>query len=282
VGDITDPSAVAAATEGVDAVVHMASLLHVINPSPALRSEYERVNVGGTGRVVEAARRTGVGRLVFFSTIAVYGSSTAVLTEESSPAPDSLYAETKLAAERTVLTARRPDGHPLGTVLRLAAVYGGRVKGNYRRLLLALARKRFIRIGAGLNRRTLVYDRDVARAALLALEHPRAAGRVFNVSDGKYHSINTIVAEISASLGQMPPRWSLPVSPVRVVAGIIENAARLAGRHVTIGRAAIDKYCEEVTVSSLRIQQELGFVPRYDLAAGWRETVQDLRRQCVL
>jgi len=49
VGDVTDPSAVQSAMQGVDAVVHLAALLHVVNPPPELREKYERINVGGTG-----------------------------------------------------------------------------------------------------------------------------------------------------------------------------------------------------------------------------------------
>ena len=48
----------------------------------------------------------------------------------------------------------------------------------------------FIPVGSGLNRRTLVYDKDVGRAAALAVSHPAAAGRVFNVTDGGFHTLN--------------------------------------------------------------------------------------------
>jgi len=75
------------------------------------------------------------------------------------------------------------------TVLRLGAVYGSRIKGNYERLTHALARHRFIPIGSGLNRRTLVYDKDVGRTDALAVSHPAAAGKIFNVSDGRFHSM---------------------------------------------------------------------------------------------
>jgi len=51
----------------VDAVVHMAALLHIINPPPAMREKYELVNVGGTAAVVEAAIKAGVKRVVLFS-----------------------------------------------------------------------------------------------------------------------------------------------------------------------------------------------------------------------
>ncbi|MEN6638069.1 MAG: NAD-dependent epimerase/dehydratase family protein, partial [Smithella sp.] len=93
-GDITDPAAVQTAMVGVDGVIHLAALLHIVNPPPELRSRYERINVGGTANVVEAARQAGVGRVVFFSTIAVYGASAGgVLTEDSPLRPDSFYAQ---------------------------------------------------------------------------------------------------------------------------------------------------------------------------------------------
>lgn len=279
IGDITDQTAVQSAMQGVHGVIHMAALLHIVNPPPALQGKYERINVGGTATVVEAARQTGVKRLVFFSTIAVYGSSAGrVLTEESPTLPDSFYAHTKLDAERIVLAAKQKEGKPLGTVLRLGAVYGARIKGNYQRLLHALARSRFLPIGRGENRRTLVYDKDVARAALLVLTHPEAAGKVFNVSDGEFHTLNDIISTMCQALGRKPPRSSLPIGPVRCAAGIVEDAAQIMGFSPPIVRATIDKYTEDIAVDSQRIQNELGFVPLYDLAAGWRETVQEMRR----
>ena len=114
--------------------------------------------------------------------------------------PDTFYARTKLSAEQIVLNARGADDQPLGTVLRLGAVYGSRIKGNYERLTHALARHRFIPIGSGPNRRTLVYDKDVGRAAALSVTHPAAAGRVFNVTDGEFHTLNEIIESICSFL----------------------------------------------------------------------------------
>jgi UDP-glucose 4-epimerase len=140
IGDVTDQAAVQSAMQGVDAVVHMAALLHIVNPPPELREKYERVNIGGTAMVVEVAIKAGVKRVVLFSTIAVYGPSDGRVLNEISPThPDTFYAQTKCAAEQIVLNARGADGQPLGTVLRLGAVYGSRIKGNYERLTRALA-----------------------------------------------------------------------------------------------------------------------------------------------
>ena len=98
-----------------------------------------------------------------------------------------------------------------------------------------------ISIGRGLNRRTLIYDKDVGRAAALSVTHPAAAGRVFNVTDGKFHTLNEIIESICSALGRKPPRFSFPVAPIRFAAGMLEDGARLIGRHSSITRATVDK-----------------------------------------
>jgi UDP-glucose 4-epimerase len=277
IGDVTDQAAVQSAMQGVDAVVHLAALLHIVNPPPEMREKYERVNVGGTATVIAAAIKAGVRRVVLFSTIAVYGASDGHVLNETSPTnPETFYAQTKLAAEQVVLNARNKSGQPLGTVLRLGAVYGSRIKGNYEQLTRALARNRFIPIGNGLNRRTLIYDKDVGLAAVLAVSHPAAAGRIFNVTDGGHHTLNKIIEFICSALGRKPPRLSLPVGPIRIVAGLIEKGANAIGIKAPITREMIDKYTEDFAVDGSLIHNELGFIPQYDLKAGWEETIRML------
>ena len=90
-----------------------------------------------------------------------------------------------------------------------------------------MTRRRFIPIGDGGSRRTLIYDRDVAKAALLAVQHPNAAGKVYNVSDGQFHTLKEIIAAICDALGRTPPRLSLPVGTARMAATIIEDVMQL-------------------------------------------------------
>jgi UDP-glucose 4-epimerase len=279
IGNVTDKGAVQSAMQGVDAVIHLAALLHIFNPPPQLNEKYEKINVGGTRNVVDAAISAGVQRIVLFSTIAVYGRSRegGILNEQSKTQPETYYAETKLAAEQIVQNAHSTNGKPLGAVLRLGAVYGSGFRGNYERLTQALARKRFIPIGIGLNRRTLIYDKDVAKAALLAAFHPMAAGRIFNVTDGKYPSMKEIIASICSALGRKSPVFSLPLAPVLLLIDLADKITRALGLKAPLTRATIDKYTEDIAVDGSLIQKELGFVPAYDLKRGWEEAIGEMR-----
>jgi len=278
-GDLLDEGALCRAVSGVKRIFHLASLLHIGDPPANLLPAYFRVNVEGTRAVIQQALKSGVERVVFFSTISVYGGSAGqILTEESPAISQTFYAQTKREAEEVVLRAKRPDGGPIGSVLRLAAVYGPRVKGYYRRLLDALVKGRFVPIGPGDNRRTVVYDKDVASAAFLVSSHRDAGGRIFNVSDGTFHTVAEIIETICESLERRTPHFSLPRSVVRWAVGCMEDGFQLLGRQSPVRRSMIEKYTEDVAVDSSRIREQLGFEAKYDLRTGWRETIAALRQ----
>jgi UDP-glucose 4-epimerase len=276
-GDVGDQQEVRAAIAGADIVVHLAAMLHQLEQRAGLEREFERINLVGTENVVSASIAQGVRRVVFLSTIAVYGpTSDRLIDERTTPRPDTAYGRTKLAAEEVVLSAKS-GGRAIGTVLRAAAIYGPRVKGNYRQLAVAIARRRYVPIGPGLNRRTLVHDRDVAAALVLAAAHPDAAGAVFNVSDGHVHTLRDIVAAIHHALGRRSPRIRVPGAAARAAAIVCEAVYRTAAQRPPLTRALLDKYTEDVAVEGTLIQRTLGFVPGITLAPGWHETMEALR-----
>ena len=274
-GDICDSQCVRSAVAGAEIVLHLAALLHQFE-NARLDHEYERVNVGGTENVVSAAVAEGVRRLVFLSSIAVYGPTSGhVIDENTPPHPDTPYGRTKLMAEHVVLSARA-GGRRIGTVLRPAAAYGTRVKGNYRRLARAIQRHQFVPLGRCLNRRTLVHDRDLSNAAVLAASHPAAAGAVFNVSDGRIHTLADIIDAIYRAVGRRPPRLYIPIGVARAATTICENTCRIIGLRPPITRTLLEKYTEDVAVDGTLIQRMLGFTPQVDLRAGWLETISSL------
>lgn len=277
IGDICDGPVVRSAVAGVEVVLHLAALLHQFENVTVPASQFERINVGGTVNVVNSAITEGVRRVVFLSTIAVYGhSSNQLIDESTSPCPGTPYGRTKLTAEQVVLSARS-RGESIGTVLRAAAVYGSRVKGNYRRLADAIQRRRFVPLGPCLNRRTLVHDSDLANAAVLAACHPAAAGAIYNVSDGHIHTLADIINAIYRAIGRRPPRMYLPLGVARAATSVCENACGLMGLRPPLSMSLLEKYTEDVAVDATLIQRVLGYTPQVVLEAGWRETMWSLR-----
>jgi UDP-glucose 4-epimerase len=271
-GDIQDEAVVRRAVEGVKCIYHLAAKLHVQNPTPTLVPEYDRVNVDGSRRIAVAAKAAGVRRLIYFSTINVYGSGSenSVFDEESGPNPQSDYARTKLEGEHII------RGEAPSVVLRLGAVYGPRMVGNYVRLLKMLRRGRFAMVGAGQNRRTIVHVSDVCSAAIAAAEEPKTDGLIYNVTDGAIHTLKEIIAAMCDALGRSYPRLKLPAGMTRGVLGIYEDLAGLLGIESQFGRETVDKITEDLAVRGDKLQRETPYRPRVNLGAGWRSAIASL------
>jgi UDP-glucose 4-epimerase len=175
------------------------------------------------------------------------------------------------------LLARHHAGVFDVTVLRLSAVYGPRVKGNYQRLLQMLATGRFVPVGAGENRRSLIHEDDAAMALATAAVHPAAPGGIFNVSDGSPHQLREIIAAMCLALGRAEPRLAIPAGPAIAAATLAEWACGLAGRRPPRAAAMLAKYREASVVDASRIAEQLGFAATVDLMSGWQRTVRELR-----
>ncbi|MCK4489327.1 MAG: NAD-dependent epimerase/dehydratase family protein [Anaerolineales bacterium] len=282
IGDINNQGVIARAVSDVDYVFHLAAILHINNPDASLIKEYNYVNVDGTKTIVDASVAANVKRVIFFSTINVYGSGGAgqEFFENSLIDPQTLYTITKAKAEEIVLSARLvSDEKPLGVVLRLAAIYGPGMKGNYVSLLKGLKQGWFIPIGLGKNRRTLIYVDDAIRAAAIAASHPEAAGNIYNLTDGRVYSLMDIIHAMCGALGRRSPRVHLPIALVNYSVGLIEDVFRLLGQRSPIGRQTIGAMLEDRAVNGDKIQQELGFNPKIELEEGWRKVVDEIYKQ---
>ena len=274
-GDITNYDALLPVMRDVDVVFHLAAKLHLNNPSPSQSQEYHRINVNGAANVASAVVASGVKRMVHFSTIAVYGPSSdhEPFTESSPLNPQSLYADTKRKSEEKVLKVFQDSTGSSAVVLRLAAVYGPRLQGNYRSLVKMLRHGLFVPVGNGQNLRTMVYIDDLVRAAILTAEHPRAAGAIFNVTDGKIHTLNDVLAAIAGALGKSSPHFHLPYKPMKAMTTLADRLTQTLHLPAPKFTPLVDKMIENVAVSGEKICHDISFLPRYDIWHGWEKAL---------
>jgi UDP-glucose 4-epimerase len=268
--DLAEVEAVKLAAGGAEWIFHLAAKLHINNPSADLGREYKETNVEATARLLDSAKQNGAEKFVFFSTICVYGAGDGanIFDEQSEIKPEGFYAETKAEAEKLVLAER------FGVALRLAAVYGSRMKGNYLRLLAAIKKGRFLFVGDGNNRRTTIHQQDAASAAIVAAEKA-AGGSLYNVTDGQVHKFTEIVAAMSEAVGRKKPSVHLPFTPINFGLGLAEDVGNLLKIKSPVNRALLEKLLEDIAVDGSKIHRELGFTPQFDLQSGWRETVRN-------
>ena len=246
-GSVTDPDAIDRATGGCEALIHLAAVADVshVHGSPG---HAEETNARGTISVLEGARRAGVRRLLYGSTIWVYSDCPEAAVDEETPIPSPrhLYTATKLAGEHYCHSYSELYGIPC-TILRFGIPYGprardGAVVPNFVRA--ALTGEPLSVAGSGLQSRQFVYVEDLAEGVVAALRPP-AANRIYNLA----RDDSVAVLEVAET--------------VREVVGegrIIRSEARgqdFPGKHV----------------SSERARAELGWEAKTPFPAGVRRYV---------
>lgn len=231
-GDVADAAAVIAAAEDQDVVFHCAALAGVWGP----RAVFARTNVEGTRNVIEACRAAGVGRLIYTSTPSVCfdGTDHARASNDLPYAQRFLcaYAETKAAAERSVLEA---NSDALATcALRPHLIFGPGDPHLVPRLIERARAGKLAVVGDGRNEVSLTYIDNAAAAHLDAATglEPGAphAGRAYFLAQQEPVLLWEWIDELLAGVG-LPPVRSRVSAPMAYAAGAaFELTWRLLGR----------------------------------------------------
>lgn len=207
IADVTDVSAMSEALRGCDAVIHLAAMADV-NEVVADPLRAHTVNVGGTQAVLEAAREVAVQRVVYGSTVWVYGGSPAEgLVDEESPLalPEHLYTATKIAGEMYSLAYGRLYGVE-STVLRFGIPYGPRARAAAvvpSFVGRALDGEPITIAGDGRQTRQFVYVEDLAEGIVAGLR-PIAAGRTYNLVGTEETSVREIADTVCEIIAPVP------------------------------------------------------------------------------
>jgi len=220
VGDIREEDTLVQAFRGVDAIAHLAALpgLLLCDEKP---EEAISINVYGTHRVLEAARKMGIKRVVFCSSAATYGTPTILpVTEEHKQRPLNLYGVTKLTNEKQLETYH--DNYGMETVsLRFGNVYGVGVYTHWTTVIpkfvkMGLEEKPLTIYGDGLSSRDFVHVEDISQALTLGITVSGVGGEAFNVGSEPTtigEIANIVADEVEATTNKKVEIVNLPPRP---------------------------------------------------------------------
>lgn len=261
VGTLEQPEALRAGCQGCSVVFHVAAELDGTAP----REQMLRVNVAGTENVLRAAVEAGVRRVVFTSSVAVYGESAPEGADESTPPrPSGAYGESKVLAEEACFQYHR-RGWVEVVALRPCFIYGPRDRHFTPNAVRVLRGGWFPMVGGGRAPLDLVHVEDVVQAHLLAARRPEAPGRAYNVTDGARRTVRELVRLAAQALGVRVREIPVPGWAVGPAAGLLRVAALVAGapgtEMLTAGnlRAMLAPH----HFSIARARAELGYEPRH-------------------
>ncbi len=259
-GDIRNYDTVIRAMEGVEIVFHLAALIG-IPYSYSSPDSYVDTNIKGTLNILQAARESGVARLVHTSTSEVYGSAQSIPISETHPInPQSPYAATKAAADFLALSFYRSFDLPV-VIVRPFNNYGPRqsLRAVIPTIIAQIAGgSRSLSLGNTAPTRDLLYVKDSIQGFIAAARSGRAAGRVINLGTNSEIAIGDLAHLIAKIMG--------------VKIKIKRDQQRVRKESSEVQRLRAD---------TREAKELLGWQARYRLEDGLRETISWLRRNAV-
>lgn len=277
VGDITARGAWESALDGADLVVHTAAVVEEAGD----RRRFERVNVGGTRNVLEAAADAGVDRAVHLSSIVVFGDDFPDGVDETAPVrmTGAPYTDTKVAAEHQALAVAANRRLPV-TVVRPGDVYGpGSRPWTIRPLEMMRARVMPLPDG-GRGILSPIHVDDLVDGVLAAATHPDAGGEIITITGGVGVTVRDFFTRYAEVTGT---RFvSVPSGPLR--AGMTAVAAGLGrmGIDVPLAPESVEYLTHPGTYSIAKAERLLGWRPSIDLDEGMRRTLAWAREAGLL
>ncbi len=256
-GDITDPE-LRLGHRPFSTVYHLAGWAHRVPQTDAEREMFFRVNAEGTGNLLRALERTGglPQAFVLISTVAVYGLETGERLDESTArnATDA-YGASKRLAEDIVMEWGGRRGVRVG-IVRLPLVAGPGAPGNLGAMVRALRCGKYLGIGSGAARRSMVWAEDVGKI----LSKIAGVGGVFHLTDGQHPSFAELETALSGAVGKRKP-WRLPLRMAKLGAWTGDVVTGLTGRAVPLNARSLSKMTSTLTFSDERARTELGWNP---------------------
>jgi dihydroflavonol-4-reductase len=270
-GDLSSSDAIRGALEGCDSAFHVAAVYKVGIPEKEHEAMYD-ANVRGTERVLDAAFQAGVNRIVYVSTINVFGNTHGDIVEEGYERPGndflSYYDETKYLSHQ-VAKERISKGAPI-VIVQPGGVYGPGDHSEVGNVIDQTSTGKLKALpfaGLGLN---LVYVDDVAAGILLA--HDKGKVGESYVLGGEIATMRDLVQKTADLAGRKPPKRELPTGVIRMAAPAGPVVGKIMGfppnfRELISASDGVTYWAKDD-----KARRELGYAPR-DLETGLRQTL---------
>jgi nucleoside-diphosphate-sugar epimerase len=263
VGDIDQNTDWQKALLNIDAVVHLAGRAHILKEkSNDPLTEFIKVNTAGTANLVKQSVQAGVKHFIFISSLgAITTQSDRPLNEQSSCQPDTPYGISKLKAEQALLEIVQASGMDW-TILRPPLVYGADNPGNMARLIKLIKTGLPLPLSSISNRRSFIYVGNLISAIATCLQHPKARGETFLVSDREAISTLELIQLLGKSLDQRIYSFPCPA-----------QLLKLAGQ-LTNQTSTVDRLIGSLEIDSSKIQTLLDWSPPFTVIEGLSITAQ--------
>lgn len=270
IGDVLEQEQMDRELKDSDVVVLLAAQ-HRDDVSPV--SLYYDTNVGGMEVTLKAMEKNGCKRIVFFSSVAVYGLNKNNPDENHEKDPFNHYGKSKWQAEQVL--QKWYESHPDWNVniIRPTVIFGERNRGNVYNLLSQISGGKFLRVGKGTNRKSMAYVGNIVAFVKYMIEECQEGYNVFNYIDKPDFTMNELVDLVENVLGKHIPAVHFPYWLGMAGGYCFDLLAKITGKKLAISSVRVKKFCATTEFDSSKMLST-GFKAPYSLKEGLSRTLE--------
>jgi GlcNAc-P-P-Und epimerase len=227
-------------------VIHLAAVHRddVVN-----KSEYFKTNVEGTKNLVSICTKLDIEKLIFTSTVAVYGFSLPNTDEDGEIKPFNDYGKSKFEAEEILRSWHALSNSSL-IIVRPTVIFGPGNRGNVYNLFNQISSNKFIMIGRGLNKKSLAFIDNITDFLFYCLKSQTNYG-LYNYSDNPDYDMDSLVKLTKKHLkGEEKNLFRLPYILGILIGYTIDIIGKITKRKFSISSMRVKKFCSSSTFSS--------------------------------
>ena len=266
-GDVRDIQSLRDSVTG-DVVVNLAA---VHRDDIRDKSQYSRTNVDGAENIAKVCSERGIRKIVFTSSVAIYGFAEPGTDESGVINPFNEYGKTKYQAEEKLRIWRSSGDNNL-IIVRPTVIFGEGNRGNVYNLIKQISSGRFIMVGAGKNHKSMAYIGNVVAFLEKCIETDSKYA-VFNYVDTPDLDMNTLVRQVRKTLegkdnvGLRLSHW------IGILLGYAADGfTKITGRKLPISSIRVKKFCSSTAFGSAKTELD-GFKPPFALQEGIDRTL---------
>ena len=270
IGDVRDVQQLKALLHDTDVVVLLAAE-HRDDVTPT--SLYYDVNVGGMRNVLQAMEANGVKRIVFTSSVAVYGLNKDNPNEEHAADPFNHYGKSKWEAEQVLQEWHKSHPDWNINILRPTVIFGERNRGNVYNLLRQISSGKFLMVGKGFNKKSMAYVGNIVAFIKYLITDKTAGYNVYNYIDKPDFTMNELIDHIGNVLDKHIPSVHFPYWLGMLGGKCFDLLAWITGKKFSVSSVRVKKFCATTEFDATKAHSS-GFVAPYTLGEGLARTLR--------
>lgn len=270
IGDVRNQEQVDKELKGYDVVVLLAAQ-HRDDVSPT--SLYYDTNVGGMEVTLRAMEKNGIKRIIFFSSVAVYGLNKENPDENHPADPFNHYGKSKWQAEQVLRKWYETHADWNIDIIRPTVIFGERNRGNVYNLLKQISSGKFLMVGNGKNRKSMAYVGNIVAFVKYMIDNVTEGYNVFNYIDKPDTDMNNLVAHVSKVLNKHIPATHFPYWLGMLGGYCFDALAFITRKKLTVSSVRVKKFCATTEFDATKVHS-CGFKAPFTLEEGLARTLE--------